>query len=249
MSASKLSRLETGVRSVSAADLESLFSLYAIPPDKQVYLRQLSKTSRQTSEWQRLDSLDFNGAIYVELEQAASAIDDYKTSLVTALLQTPDYTQAIFSALAPNLPPEKIQEHVLGRRLRQQRMWEREKLPRLTFVLDEGALRRQIGGPSVMRAQLQHIVSVTDRAETSLHVVPFNSGAHPGMESVFTILSFQEAIRDKVYVDSLMGEHYFDNMADLDRYRLALARITALALDPVDSRKLIESIAATLDPT
>lgn len=246
ISASKLSRIETGNRSVQVADLYRLCELYGVDADERTRLMRFADESRQSSAWKNLDSLDFVNVEYLELEGAASAVDDYKSSTVTALLQTPDYTRALIRAFAPNTPADMVEEQVSARLRRQTDIFQRPAPPRLSFVLDEAVLRRTVGGLTTMRAQLHRIADLADHDSTTIQVIPFEAGAHLGMDSLFTILSFQEAVRDRVYVDGLLEPTYLETMKEIQRYRATFSSLRDLALDPEVTRQLVLTTAKSL---
>ncbi|MFG1924210.1 helix-turn-helix domain-containing protein [Cryptosporangium sp. NPDC048952] len=238
-SASKLSRIETGNRSVQPSDLDRMCLLYGVPDDERQRLSLLVDESRRSSSWRHIEAFDFDQVEFAELEQAASAIDDYKTSIITSLLQTPAYTWAFLRVLKPQQPSDLIAELVEGRILRQKAIFERPDPPRLHFIVDEAAIRRRVGDGATMRTQLEHLAAQAANRRLTLQVIPFAAGAHPAMDSVFTILSFAHSVRDRVYVDDLQGNTYLTTPRDLERYRVTFARLREIALNTNDSRSLL----------
>ncbi|GAA3385434.1 helix-turn-helix domain-containing protein [Cryptosporangium minutisporangium] len=245
-SASKLSRIETGNRTVQVSDLEVLCGLYGVDGHEQQRLTQLVDESRQPSVWTERETTNPAQAEYLELEEAASAIDDYKSSMVTALLQTSAYMRAFFRALSPHLPISEIEQQVSDRNYRQQKIMGRTEKEPLRFILDEAALWRQVGGPQVLRAQLAHLADLTWSPAVSIFVIPFNRGAHIGVNSLFTILTFEESVRDRVYVDGLRGPEYLAEAKDVERYRGHFEDLLGKALDRTSSRDLILDIKKRL---
>jgi transcriptional regulator with XRE-family HTH domain len=234
-SPSKLSRIETGKRPVLATDLEAMAELYQISPSDRQRLLRRADESRGT---------DKAGDDYSQLELAASRIDDYKTSVVTGLLQTPAYTRALFRGFDPYLPEQAIEERVARRSARQAAVWNKTEPPELNFILDEAALRREVGGPVVMQQQLFELTEIANRPHTSIQVIPFTAGAHLGMDSLFTILQFREAVKDQVYIDAFELFLNIDDARLIRRYREGFDRLSRIALTPEASRELIQSILA-----
>lgn len=72
------------------------------------------------------------------------------------------------------------------------------------MVFDEYALRRPIGGPEVMRGQIQHLIDLSDRLNVTLQIVPSAKGTYPGIMGAFTILGFDEE-PDVAYVEGHVG--------------------------------------------
>ncbi|GAA0259602.1 helix-turn-helix transcriptional regulator [Cryptosporangium japonicum] len=246
-SASKLSRIETGTRPIQLKDLEQLCTLYRIDDDERAELVRWAAESRQSSTYRHVAGSSVPWVEFAELEQAARRIDDYKTSTITALLQTADYTRALVRTFRPNAPGDWIEEQVHIRQMRREQVVDSEASgAELTFVVDEASLRRVVGGTNTMRTQLAYLAALSEQDRVRFHAIPFNSGAHPGMDSLFTILSFGDAVRDRVYVDSLAGSTFFSSVADLERFRDSFTRILNVALDPAGTIDLIRDIHRSL---
>jgi transcriptional regulator with XRE-family HTH domain len=244
VSAAKVSRMETGARGVSAADIRFLAGLYRLPADVLDGLLVLSRESRQRSWWQRYDIPD-NIATYVGLEDAAVGINLYQTSFVPALLQTEGYARAVTAGTTLDIPEDQVEQRVQAR-LARQGLLTSDQPPELWAVLDEAALHRLVGGPAVMREQLRAMVEGSRRSNVTVQVIPLAHGAHPGMDSTFTILEF-DAVADVVYVEGLIGRFFLQTPADLTRYRRAFDQLRAIALGPRESAQLIKSVATRLD--
>ncbi len=76
--------------------------------------------------------------------------------------------------------------------------------PRVEMILDEAALRRQIGGPATMRRQLAFLKSLVAEQRATLRVLPFSAGAHDSVDSSFTLLGFRDD-EDVLYVAGPRG--------------------------------------------
>ena len=132
-------------------------------------------------------------------------------------------------------------------RMERQRILPREDRPRLWTVIDEAVIRRAVGGSEVMREQLRHLIDSAEQGKTTLQVVPFSAGAHAGTTGPFIILDFPEPTDPAVvYVETLAGDLYLEERADVDRYTLAFDRLLAAALHPDDSVRLVQEAARTL---
>lgn len=244
-SPTKLSRLETGRVGASPRDMRDLCNLYKITdPAERDRLTALAREGKQRAWWQQY-SLPY--ATYVGLEAEAAAISDFNSDVVTGLLQTEDYARAIFDIAEPPLDPETIDQRIRAR-VKRQAILSGGGRPRIEFIIDEGALRRPVGGSAVMGAQLERIVKVASLSLVTFRIIPLDIGAHPAMDSTFVILDFDEPmVNDVVYVEGLVGNIYFEEPADLDRYRGIFSRLRAMALDPAESVSLARRIAATYE--
>lgn len=235
-SPSKISRMETGHRGVTPRDVRDLCDLYEITDqagrDKLV---ELARESRQSAWWQ---SYDLPYSMYVGLEAEATAIGDFQSSVVPGLLQTPDYARAGHLGAFPVLSPEEIDRRIEAK-LTRQKLLIRPGGPALSAVLDEAVLHRLTGGAAVMRAQLSKLLEVTKLSNITIQVIPFTVGAHPGVESNFSILELPPPSPGVVFVEGLVGSIYLEKPDDLDRYHKIFARLKEIALSPQDSIGLI----------
>ena len=119
--------------------------------------------------------------------------------------------------------------------------------PSYWAVLNEAVIRRVVGGPEVMRAQLDHIVKMAKLSHVTVQVLPFGAGVHPAMDGAFRVLGFPEAPDpDVVYQENQMGGLYLEKPDEVDRYTLMFSHLMAKALDPGESRALIARAAAEL---
>jgi hypothetical protein len=112
-------------------------------------------------------------------------------------------------------------------------------------VLNEGAVRRLVGGPEVMRAQLGKLVADRDRGNVMVQVLPFSAGEHPAMASgPFDLLEFPEAAdRGVVTIENMTGSLSLESDDDLRQYVSVFEFLQAAALGPRESRDMLISLA------
>jgi transcriptional regulator with XRE-family HTH domain len=243
VSPAKISRIETAARGVSLADVRFLCDLYQVDEQERERLLRLTRESRRRSWWQRY-GLDESVATYVGLEDAAVAIQQYETSLVPPLLQTEAYARAVTAGAGPWLSDDQVEE-LVATRMTRQALLSSQRPPELWAILDEAALRRIVGGPQVMREQLDQLAARSRSARVVVQVIGLEAGAHPGMDSAFAVLELEE-VTDVVYVEGLMGYFFLQNQGDVVRYRRAFDQLRAIALSPADSRDRMRAVAAAL---
>lgn len=240
-SPSKVSRMETGQRGATARDIRDLCQLYGVTdPAEQDRLMTLAKEGKQQGWWQSF-AVPLPHMTFVGLEQEATVMSMFQSSVVPGLLQTADYTRAIHKNGIPRLDDSAIEERVQERFKRRQ-VLTREMPPRVDIMLDEAVLRRPLGGPSIMRDQLTQLIAETERPNVSIRVLPYKIGAHPALESNFTILEFEGQAPTVVYVEGLVGQIYLEKQQDVERYMLALELLHGMALSPQDSTALIAGV-------
>jgi hypothetical protein len=165
---------------------------------------------------------------------------------VPGLLQTEDYTRATIRANLPGATEDDAEQLVRVRQARQDAL-ARENPLQLWAIVDEGALRRPVGGPSVMAHQLAHLAEAASRPHIVLQVVPFKVGAHPGQAGAFAVLRFGEPSEiDVVYVEGQGSGLFLEGDTDVRRFTRIFEHLRALAMPPADSVSLITDVARTM---
>jgi transcriptional regulator with XRE-family HTH domain len=234
-SPSKVSRMETGHRGATLRDVRDLCDLYEVTDQaKRDRLMTLAREAKQQAWWQ---AYDLRYSTYAGLEADATAISDFKSSVVPGLLQTADYARAGHEGTLPRLSPDEIERQIEAK-LTRQRILTRTNPPAFAAVLDEAVLHRATGGPQVMRAQLERLTQATYQPNITIQIIPFSIGAHPGVDSNFTVLELPTA-PGVVFVEGLVGSIYLDKPDDLTRYYRVFEHLQAIALSPKDSVALI----------
>ncbi|MFE0763736.1 helix-turn-helix transcriptional regulator [Streptomyces smyrnaeus] len=181
---------------------------------------------------------------FVELEKDAVAIWDFENQVVPGLLQTEEYVRAVFDG--SRLPHA---QELIAARLTRQQILEQESPPEIWAVLDESILRRPIGGPHVMRRQLEHLLACTADPRVVLQVLPFATGAHAGLDGAFAGLTMKDGRGPEVvYVDGIARGHVHVRSATVKAARRAYDLLRADALSPKASVDLIAATAKELGP-
>jgi transcriptional regulator with XRE-family HTH domain len=248
-SASKISRIETGRRGATARDVRDLCDLYSVTEQaERDRLVSLAREGKQQGWWQSYD-LPFALPMYVGLEAEARCIKDYDSGVIPGLLQSPDYIRAVHREPLPE-PAERestteLVEQRVEARLRRQELLTRVDPPplQLWIILDEAVLHRAIGGPAVMREQLEIVLDKMKLPNITLQVIPFSAGAHPAIDSTFNILEFSGEMPDIVYSEGLAGFIFMEGSADIERYRGVFDTLTVKAASPEQSADLIREIS------
>ncbi|MEU9339370.1 DUF5753 domain-containing protein [Streptomyces sp. NPDC048290] len=141
------------------------------------------------------------------------------------------------TALRTDLPAEKI-DGLCDVRLYRQRAFAEDCPRELDALIDESALRRTIGGPGVMREQLEHLLAASESPGTTIRILPAEAGGHPGLAGPFVIMTFPEAThaRDIVWIETLSTSVYLDQETEVARYTDVFTRLWDRALDPARTR-------------
>ena len=175
---------------------------------------------------------------YVSLETGAKTLRAYEPHYVTGLLQTRRYARGVLGGGFPNDGDEELERRV-DLRLRRQSLLERPDAPTLWVVLEEAVLHRVVGGPEVMREQIDRLLEVSELDHVSVDVVPFTAGAHVGACAPYTYFRFEEPeLPDVVYTELLTGAVYLDQRSDVVAHLEAHNRMSLLTSD-AHSRALL----------
>jgi len=243
---SKLSRVEGLQRGIIVRDVRRLLDLYQVSDEAQrEALFEMARQAKQRGWWQAYaDVMPSEYATLIGLEAEAAEIRTYQPELIHGLLQTEDYARAVIRAGRPGDTTSEVDRRVEIRMTRQQ-VLDREDPPRVRAVLNEGAVRRLVGGPEVMRAQLRRLAADRERATVMVQVLPFSAGEHPAMASgPFDLLVFAEAAdRGVVAIENMTSSLSLDSDDDLREYVTAFDYLQAAALGPRESRDMLITLA------
>jgi transcriptional regulator with XRE-family HTH domain len=234
ISATKISRLETGTRPPNPRDVRDLCRHYGLDDSAMGELMGLAQGAREQVWWTQYEDLKLDP--YLGLEQDAIAITSYTTYYLPALLQTEEYTRAVIKAIAPKMEAG-IYEQRVEVRMRRQEVLAGDSPPRYRVLLDEAVLYRRVGGPAVMANQIDKILEAIDDRKATVQIVPFDLGVPAAQDSNFVLLEFGDKsdISPIVFVEGLTGNHYLERKAEIDRYREAIEYLRDSALSPRDS--------------
>lgn len=163
---------------------------------------------------------------WVSIEEMARALESWQTMLIHGLLQTPAYAAAVLHG----------NTEAIEARLKRQEILVREDPPDCTFLMDEGVLYREVGGPEVMRDQLEHLLNPpSDRI--TVQVVP-SHGEHIGNVGSFTVATLED-LTEVAYVETVARGFTMGEVEDISEVRRALREIRSLALPVGQSADLI----------
>ncbi|MEU6019996.1 helix-turn-helix transcriptional regulator [Micromonospora sp. NPDC047134] len=242
ISDSHLSRIERGRVGVRPLTLKALLQSYGADAEVTERLaRSAADTTRRGDRgwWQPYAaSISDKYASLIAFESEAISIRAFGPMIVPGLLQTEDYARAVLQRGPVRLKADEIDTRVEVRTHRQA-ILDQPDSPNLWFILDEGVIRRMVGGPEVMRRQLLHLVDVATRSNADLQVVPYSSGAHAGTLGPLVILGFAEG-EDVVYCETYAGDLYPEAVAS---YGDVFNRLAQDALSADRSIEMLRSAA------
>ncbi|MEV6987237.1 helix-turn-helix transcriptional regulator [Sphaerisporangium sp. NPDC051017] len=246
-SATKLSRIETSRVGVTPKDVGLLLDLYGVGGSRKDSLLKLARDARKKGWWQAYSDLSSEYAAYIGLEAEAASMCSFAPLVLPGLLQTEDYARAVVRAGFVLASPGEVERRVEVRMARQAVLSQPTPLS-LWTVVDESVIRRPVGGPEAVRAQLKQLIEVGSLPHVTIQVLPFTAGAHSGTSGAFEILEFPDrADPDVVFLENLTDSLYVESETDVYRYRVAFDHLRARALDPDQSRYLITQTATEFD--
>ncbi len=242
MEAAKVARLRL-------ADVEKLLQTYGVRDQHEIdtFLKSVREANKRGWWHTYRDVMPDWFSAYLSLEQAALQIRAYEAQFVHGLLQTPEYARALLGAGNPHAATEAV-ERMVALRLRRQELLSRPSPPRLWVVMDETVLRWPVGGPVVMKAQIDHLIALNALPHVTLQIMPFGNGPHPAMRAgAFHVFRFKAAeLPDIVYLNGMIGAIYLDKDDDVLVYREALDRLGAQSTPATKTEALLGAIRKEL---
>ncbi|MER7500726.1 helix-turn-helix transcriptional regulator [Nonomuraea pusilla] len=243
-SPSKVSRVEAAKTMPSVDDIKALAKLYKLDEGKVDELVGLLRDAEQRGWWEDYeDALPQEYTRFLGLEAEATYQRNWEPQLVPGLFQTEDYAREVILATRgiARITHSGVRSRVEARLDRQRRVLHRPDPGQMSVVLDESALMRRFGEPSVMRAQMEHLLEVSHLAHVSVRVLPLES-LHPINTGAFIHLKFT-GFDDVVYLEQLYTAHFVEDLERVAGYETAFDHIRSKALDEDESRVLVQSKA------
>ncbi|WP_216896287.1 helix-turn-helix domain-containing protein [Nocardia alni] len=255
VSPQSIGRLEEGEPTrTSSLHINALCDKYEVNDAERKVLLNLATEARQAQKsgghwWYAYADLAPDGVIYYfTLEETARKFTSFQNTLLPGLLQTADYRRAGEWTMTPGDSAEDVDRRVEMAIERQKRMLRNEL--EVDVFLSEAVLHHQVGGSAVMGRQRQHLITLGERPNVSIRVIPQSVGSHIGLHvGSFVLLDYGETSTTDlvqtpvVFVESFTGDLYLERESEIGPYRHAVEEIDRVALDRDESRTLIGQIA------
>jgi transcriptional regulator with XRE-family HTH domain len=242
ISQSQVSRMELGQQVADPAVVEN-WGRVTGAPDIQGLLGAAEAAAAELVSWRRtmargLARLQEDSR---ELEAGATAILNFQTAGVPGLLQVPEYARRVF-AMERQASQADIAAAVAGRMNRQAILYEGSR--RLEFVMTEAAARWRLGAASLMRAQIEKIITVASLENVTVGIIPQDTETDVWHDHGFNVLERQaEGDETVVHVETLTRGLTITDPADVAAYQDAFARLRKLAVTGEDAQALLRQIA------
>lgn len=185
---STVSRMEAGIIPPRVPEVLAYLDMCGIDDARRrADLKTMAQDAWQKGWWEGF-AADVAGSLidWVWLESRAREIRSFETAVLPGLLQTREYAEALIRAAHTGATKEQITRFVDLRMTRQRRLEEPEPV-KLSTIIEEGALRRLVGGPEVMKAQLAHLRTMAGWPNIEILILPATAGAHASPNGSFDV--------------------------------------------------------------
>ncbi|MFB7657408.1 MULTISPECIES: helix-turn-helix domain-containing protein [unclassified Streptomyces] len=241
-----ISHIESGVRAISPEGVRTLACNCDCPDAEYVEALVNMAAPGRRGWWERYRGSLPQGMLDIaELEAHTVRMRAAYSMHIPGLLQTSDHAMAVFRVVIPQLPEHEAALR-LAHRVARQRVLEGADATPFVAIVHEAALRMQFGGREVAKAQLRHVLGVSEQDHVTLLVIPFAAGAFPGAGQTVLYAEGPVTQLDTVQVDSSHGPDFLHAEAQLAKYRAHLDWMDRIALSPAASRDFIRAIANDL---
>jgi transcriptional regulator with XRE-family HTH domain len=243
----KISRMELGRVGFRDRDVADLLILYGVTDEQErrAFLTLVRRANVPGWWHQYSDVVASWFEIYLGLEQASSVIRTYQPQLIPGLLQTEGVARGVIELGHPR-PSDDDLERRVSLRMARQEILTQPAAPQLWAVIEEATLWR-FNGRSVMREQIDHLITMAELPNVALQLIPIHSSAHVALGGPFTILRFAEPdLPDIVYLEQLSSALYLDKEEDIQHYRTIMDRLCAQSKSPAETISFLGNVRKDL---
>lgn len=229
LASTAMSKIERGKQRLDQGRLRLLIQFYNVESPHAEALEHLRREAGKRGWWvQYGEDVPPWFDAYLGMETAAAEIWTYEPELIPGLLQTPEYARAITLATRPS-EADQADRFVEVRAARQKRLTDDDPLI-VRAVINEAVLRREVGGPEVLRAQLDRLAEAAALPNVSIRLLPFSIREHPSMLGGFTCLRFPQEPLNVAYVEYDGGAIYIERPWRVERFAETFERLVNLTL-------------------
>jgi Domain of unknown function (DUF5753)/Helix-turn-helix domain len=239
-STGKIGHMESGRNHQQPGEVRDLLRFYGADQADIDRLASLAGNAGQQTWWAAWTEVVPDWLkTFVGLEGLAVQSSIYAPLVFPALLQTEAYALGGTSGHV-RVRPDHNERTVSLRMERQRRLFAKDEPLRLAVMLEEAVLDRPIGGPDVLRGQLEHVLGLALYDNVEVRILPTAVGAHEALVGPFTVLDFAQA-QSIAYVELVNGAVYVQDQDQVNGYNLTVDRLRKVALSPEESTAMIQS--------
>lgn len=244
MSPATLNRMELGNRVIGPEEISALLVVYGVTGKDRERILAMSRDVG-LPDWWETDGTDTSRRLraLINFESEATRITEIATLRIPGLMQTADYIRTLMAAFELT---EAATKSMVSTRLGRQRILTRPQPPHYITIIDEAVLSRPVGGPRMMAEQLRHMIDLTRLRNIEIRVIPFEHGAHTGLDGSYITLEFARA-RPLVLLEHKQGSGFIDQPENVASFERATTSLLRTALDTVESVNFLVRKAADYD--
>ncbi|MFF9393411.1 helix-turn-helix domain-containing protein [Streptomyces griseoluteus] len=175
-----------------------------------------------------------------KLEEESVELGAYTALHIHGLLQTPEYAHALYAMRRPTYTEEEI-ERLVAARMARKSVFERVPRPEITFVQEQAALERPIGGRAVLRRQLEHLLEMSEMRHVTIQMMPTDKQEHAGMAGHFRLLKLRDG-KTLGHLEVQFHSRLITDPREVQILEMRYGMIRAQALPPMESRARIEKL-------
>ncbi|MGW1803726.1 helix-turn-helix domain-containing protein [Streptomyces sp. NPDC002078] len=241
MNRAQISHIESGLIGVSEERLRRFASHYACTEGEFIEALVEMAADRTRGWWEEYRGLLPTSFLDLsELEYHARFLRHVAILYVPGLLQTEDYSRAVFSSRLPELTGDELELRIRHRKARQEFTIPYEA------VIHEAALRIRVSDRATSRAQLTRLLELSETDHNTVRVIPFDLDGFARASSTMTYVGGPLPKLDTVVRDALHGSAFIDSEAQLNTYRTSFRKVESASLEPEQSREFIHRLAKEL---
>lgn len=262
---SRISHLESGRNLPDRATVEILFAFYGCPEAIEPFMERVKQadSGKQVDIASDIDPGRFD--LYAGLEEGATEKHAADLMALNGLVQVRGYSEPLLRFYDPDASDEEIERRLHLRHLRGSALTRQDNPLRLWLVISQHLLLDNVGGPAVMRSQLEHLLDLSDLPNVDIQVLspendeddeetlrnPLRStlprlallGGHRAVHGPFAILKFPiPEDPGLVYIDTAVKGIFFEELDEIQRYEKIMNNLRAAALSQAKSRRLIDKL-------
>lgn len=238
----QISHIESGRYGVSAERVRRLAANYSASDVKLVDALAAMAEERGKGWWE-----EYRGVlptIFLDVSEAeyhATRLHSFQVANLPGLFQTEEYIRATFATGVPDLPPSELEARV-SHRMQRRALLDRDAAPPFEAIIHEAALRMRFGSRSTARAQLAHMLELSERPTITVRVVTFDADAFSGIAYPMLYLTGPVPQLDTVHLDATHGGVFLDAASHLANYRTLFGKAERASLGLTDSRDFIHRV-------
>lgn len=177
--------------------------------------------------------------IFLGLEALAERVFVFEPIMIPGLLQTAEYAREV-TADTPRVRLDHRDRFVDLRMTRARRLTDPDRPLHFHAVIAEAALRLRVGTRDLRRAQLEHLIAMSELPTVTVQVLRPEDGLHTALTGYLAVLEFENA-RAIGYTELHDGAVYVQDPDQVRCYVMTAENLQRVALDPDQSVALIKS--------